>query len=169
MSGIQVGQDVHNPDAAKLKHTIYAVSENLCSRNSESHPELEFVSGLSDDDMPNGLGALFPSGGIWLWNALPILIVDSRYQGATGNAIERWYKNNYIARRINPNVSYLTFATGDGALDGGPIYRILHVAHNGEYNVYRPKDNTAFLGESFTGRQVADVIQRLFELHMAAA
>jgi hypothetical protein len=62
-----------------------------------------------------------------------------------GNAIERWFKNNYICRKINPEVSYVTFCTGEGAYAGGQIGKALNIAHLFGFNQYNPGENSAFL------------------------
>jgi hypothetical protein len=57
-------------------------------------------------------------------------VFEAKKQGAGGNAIERWFKNNYICRLISPFVSYVTFATGPGASVNGVIPKTLNVAHS---------------------------------------
>lgn len=55
-----------------------------------------------------------PDGGIWFRDGLPVLVVEAKYQGESGNAEERWYKNAQWISHINPKCIYYTLASGTG-------------------------------------------------------
>ena len=73
--------------------------------------------------------------GVWFYKGVLIAAFESKKQNDKGNAIERWFKNNFIVRAINPIATYVTFASGAGVIAGNPIHRILHIAHQGLYGV----------------------------------
>ena len=70
---------------------------------------------------------------------------EGKKQQDRGNAIERWYKNNFVCRTINPDVSYVTFCTGEGAYDNGQIGKALNIAHLDGFDQYNPGKNSAFM------------------------
>jgi hypothetical protein len=80
-------------------------------------------------------------------------------QNDAGNAIDRWFKNNYICRTINPYVSYVTFACGDGSKPGAIIPRTLNIAHLKGFNQFNLYDNSLFLKpEGFTEEELYDMM-----------
>ena len=99
--------------------------------NAKSAMNVAFV--LLSAKYPGGIGSCAPDGGVWFYNGELIACFESKKQGDKGNAIERWYKNNFIVRAINPSATYVTFASGAGVIAGNPIHRILHIAHQGAY------------------------------------
>ena len=99
-----------------------------------------------------------PDGGAWFYDSVLITVFEGKKQQNAGNAIERWFKNNFICRKVNPEVSYVTFCTGEGAfmnwtekegsdelMTYGQIVKALNVAHLDGFNQYNPGDNSAFL------------------------
>ena len=58
-----------------------------------------------------------PDGGIFLSKeGKPEVVFESKHQGERGNALERWYKNFAIAKRLGCK-RYVTFCSGDGFFD----------------------------------------------------
>ena len=55
-----------------------------------------------------------PDGGIWFRDGLPVLVVEAKYQGESGNAEERWYKNAQWVSHMNSKCIYYTLASGTG-------------------------------------------------------
>jgi|TARA_B100000073_G_scaffold203466_1_gene168726 hypothetical protein len=100
---------------------------------SAKYPMLSVEKKLQQCDIPGGIGSCAPDGGVWYYDGELIACFESKKQGDKGNAIERWFKNNFIVRAINPEATYVTFASGAGVIAGNPIHRILHIAHCGEY------------------------------------
>jgi hypothetical protein len=99
------------------------------------YPELIVQSKLNQSQIPGGIGSCAPDGGVWFYKGVLIAAFESKKQNDKGNAIERWFKNNFIVRAINPIATYVTFASGAGVIAGNPIHRILHIAHQGLYGV----------------------------------
>jgi len=160
--GIQPGTTATSDESARLDNQVKVASNTAFEYYSKIY-DLKFQAKLTKKQIPYGIGALSPDGGIWFYQDKPIMMIEAKHQGALGNAIERWYKNMYIARVINPNITYLTFATGLGVKQGGPIYDTLYIPHDGEYNVIRAGKNTAFLSvEAFELDKLVFWIKRAF-------
>lgn len=131
---------------------------------SKRYTGLTYQKKLSQKQIPGMIGSCCPDGGIFLKDGIPVLAVEAKYQNNKGNAIERWYKNAFIMRAINPGVAYITFATGEGTIVGGTIWRILSIAHKGEYNVIRANDNTAYLTiDPMSIEEMVSIIIQAFE------
>jgi hypothetical protein len=131
---------------------------------SKKYDGLTYQKKLTQKQIPGNIGSCCPDGGIFFLNGMPVLAVEAKHQENKGNAIERWYKNAFIMRAINPDVAYITFATGEGTIIGGTIWRILSIAHKGEYNVIRPNDNTAYLTiDPLTIEEMVTIIVNAFE------
>lgn len=60
----------------------------------------------------------YPDGGIWYNNDKPIAIFEAKKQGRQGNAIERWCKNNNIAKFLFGDIRYITFGIREGFENG---------------------------------------------------
>jgi hypothetical protein len=70
-----------------------------------------------------------PDGGMWFDgdrstpNRKLKVVFEAKHQGTGGNAIERWGTNHDICKAINPDCTYVTFATGAGAVNGEVLHR----------------------------------------------
>lgn len=70
-----------------------------------------------------------PDGGMWfdgdrtVKNRTLKTVFEAKHQGTGGNAIERWGTNHDICKAINPDCTYVTFATGAGAAEGEVLHR----------------------------------------------
>ena len=103
-----------------------------------------------------------PDGGAWYYNDQLIAVFEAKKQGDSGNAIERWYKNEYVCRRINESVSYVTFCCGDGAYRDGTIGKTLDIAHDGAFNEYREGKNSCWLSkEGFRMEFLRDKMRKI--------
>lgn len=102
-----------------------------------------------------------PDGGLWYYDGVLIAAFEGKKQGSGGNAIERWYKNQYICRTItNPKVSYTTFAIGSGATTSTPIGRTLVWAHEVGFNVSNTFGNSCYMKpEGFTDAEVYSIMR----------
>lgn len=56
----------------------------------------------------------YPDGGIWYKDGEPVAIFEAKKQGNQGNAIERWCKNNSIAKFLFGDIRYVTFGIREG-------------------------------------------------------
>lgn len=170
--GIQDGTVATDPRARKLddqcKHTKDSTFELL----KVLYPKLTLQKKLTQKQIPGGIGGCQPDGGAWFYDGVLILAVEGKKQQNRGNAIERWFKNNFICRLINQQVSYITFCTGEGAfmnwvekedsdelMTYGQIVKALNVAHLDGFNKYNPGKNSAFLNiDGFTKQEMQDIL-----------
>jgi len=83
-----------------------------------------------------------PDGGMWFERQPDgtrklLAAFEAKYQGKTGNAYERWNKNFMVCEYINPAVKYVTFMTGEGAVEG-------NVLHSFGTTMHKIKPNAVF-------------------------
>ena len=149
--GIQPGTVATDANARKLDEQCKNLKDEVYLVLKTLYPELTLQRKLSKDQIPGGIGACEPDGGAWFYKGVLIAVFEGKKQQDAGNAIERWFKNNYICKMINPNVSYVTFCTGEGAYDTGVIGKALNIAHLNGFNEYFAGMNSAFMSiEPFT-------------------
>ena len=106
-------------DAKRLDTALKDLKDIVFEELSIEYPDLVLQKRLLPSQIPGGIGGCEPDGGAWFYQDKLIAVFEAKKQQDSGNAIERWFKNNYICRLINPQVSYVTFATGEGAYEGG--------------------------------------------------
>ena len=143
--GIQKGTVATDAMGRQLDEQCKHLKESVFAVLSKKYPELVLQKKLTKDQIPGGKGACEPDGGAWFYRGVLIAVMEGKKQQDRGNAIERWFKNNFIYRKINPDVSYVTFCTGEGAYEDGTIGKALNVAHLEGFNQYNPGGNSAFL------------------------
>lgn len=137
--GIQAGTTAYDAESKLLDEQVSSISKRI------HIPGLVMQRKLRKDQIPYGHGSCAPDGGLWFNEAGALVAVfEAKKQNNAGNAIERWYKNHYICRSINPSVSYITFASGEGCIDGGTITNTLAIAHENIFDVYRQGRNSCF-------------------------
>jgi len=153
--GIQPGTVASSAASKKIDKQVKIASLDLFEELKDVIPGLTYQGKLNKDQIPGGVGACQPDGGIWLLNGKPIVASEAKKQGKGGNAIERWYNNSFILRTVNKDIMYATFATGEGALKNSTIWSTLHIAVEGNYNMIREKSESygqdgvsVFLSES---------------------
>jgi hypothetical protein len=167
--GIQNGTVATDARARKLDEQCKHLKQNVFSILKKKYPKLTLQKKLTKDQIPGGIGACEPDGGAWFYDGVLIAVFEGKKQQDRGNAIERWFKNNFICRLINPSVSYVTFCTGEGAyrfwdkvlgsLTYGQIVKALNVAHLDGFDQYYPGKNSAFLNkDSFTKEEISDTM-----------
>jgi len=86
-----------------------------------------------------------PDAGLFYYKGILIVSGEGKHQQDSGNAIERWFKNERILRKVEPNVTFITFASGSGAYEKGRIGKILRSAHPNGYNNYQVGENSCYL------------------------
>jgi hypothetical protein len=143
--GIQKGTVAIDARARQLDEQCKHLKESVFVVLSKKYPELVLQKKLTKDQIPGNKGACEPDGGAWFYRGVLIAVFEGKKQQDRGNAIERWFKNNYICRKINPDMSYVTFCTGEGAYENGQIGKALNVAHLDGFNQYNPGANSAYL------------------------
>lgn len=160
--GIQPGTVATDAAARKLDDQCKHQKQRLYNELKDLYPDLTLQKKLTKNQIPGGNGACEPDGGAWFYRDVLIAIFEGKKQQDRGNAIERWYKNNYICRKINPEVSYVTFCTGEGAYDNGQIGKALNISHLAGFNQYNPGDNSAFLRpDGFTGEEIYAIMKEV--------
>ena len=143
--GIQKGTVATDARARKMDNYCKELRESVFA-NFKSE-DLTVQKKLNQTQIPGGIGACEPDGGAWFYKGILIAVFEGKKQQNRGNAIERWFKNNFICRSINPQVSYVTFATGEGAKADGTIGKALNIAHLNGFNKYVPGGNSCFMNE----------------------
>lgn len=144
--GIQLGQVATDAAAAKLDSQCKTVScKVLATLQTKYGPEVTLQKKLTKSQIPGGIGACAPDGSLWFWKGTLIAAFEAKKQQNRGNAIERWYKNNFVCRTLNPSMSYVTFACGEGAVVGGVIHKALAIAHLPGFDVYTPGGNSCWM------------------------
>ena len=141
--GIQKGTVATDARARKMDNYCKELRESVFA-NFKSE-DLTVQKKLDQSQIPGGIGACEPDGGAWFYKGILIAVFEGKKQQNRGNAIERWFKNNFICRSINPQVSYVTFATGEGAKADGTIGKALNIAHLNGFNKYVPGGNSCFM------------------------
>lgn len=157
--GIQKGTVATDEHARKLDKQCKVIKESVFEDLSSKYPGLTMQRKLTKDQIPGGVGACEPDGGAWFYNDKLIAVFEGKKQQDAGNAIERWYKNNAICRGINADASYITFATGEGAVENGVISKTLNFAHLDGFDTYIPGGNSCFRNpDGFTESEMYDIM-----------
>jgi len=143
--GIQNGTVATDARARKLDEQCKHLKDDVYTELKKIYPELTLQKKLDKGQIPGLKGACEPDGGAWFYRGVLIAVFEGKKQQDRGNAIERWFKNNYICRSIRPDMSYVTFCTGEGAYEDGTIGKALNIAHLEGFNQYNPGGNSAFL------------------------
>ena len=111
---------------------------------------------------------ILPDGGAFYVNGKLAIVFEAKYQQKRGNAIERWYKNNYISRIINPDVSYVTIGAGYISEDGG-LYQGLSIAHSkdkGAVGKFEKSKNSLFLKESWNREDLVSLMSNILKQYI---
>jgi hypothetical protein len=163
--GIQLGQVATDKDAAKLdnqcKTSITKVYEAL---KEKYKGDIQFQKKLAKDQIPGGVGACAPDGSLWFWKGTLIAAFEAKKQQNRGNAIERWHKNHALCRMINPKVSYVTFACGEGAVVGGVIHKAIAFQHLDGFDKYVPGKNSCWMKpDGFKDEEIENIMVQVIE------
>lgn len=139
--GVQAGTSATTTWSRAIEKIVREVAAELRT----FHPDLVWRPGFTGTELGRAFGlpanlsllpGMQPDGGIWVHRASgkPVLFVEAKKQGKSGNAIERWYKNRDDAQALNPKALYVTFCYGEGFFDGNSAERTLFgaVAKDGD-------------------------------------
>ena len=105
-------------------------------RARERFPDLTWQRGYTGEQLAESLGlpalplrGFLPDGGVWFGEdrSRPLVAFEAKRQGATGNAIERWFKNHSVYKGLSGQL-YVTFCSGDGFFENNPPQRTLETA-----------------------------------------
>jgi hypothetical protein len=119
---------------------------------------------IRQDQIPGEIGACEPDGGAWFEGGKLVAVFEGKKQGERGNAIDRWFKNNFVCRDINPDVCYVTFCVGEGAGDGKVMQKTLNIAHLSGVNQFNPNGNSVYYSvDGFTNEFIENVMKEVLE------
>jgi len=162
--GIQPGTTAWDSESLKHDKVVRTASKEAEQILKKKYPSIRRLNKVLKDVLPTKVGACSPDGGVWYYQDRLIAAFEAKKQGPRGNAIERWYKNYFLIKEINDRCPLVTYAIGEGVKEGNPIYVILHAAHQGQYNKFRPAGPSCFLREhGFTVDEVRDSIVQFIE------
>lgn len=143
--GIQPNTTALDEVSSELDSNCKVARDLVKFELTKKYKKLVCKTKLNKKDIPGGIGSCCPDGGLWFYDDILICVFEGKKQQNRGNAIERWYKNNYICKKINPEVSYVTFACGEGTIENGTIRNTLNVSHfDGGIDAYVPTKNSVF-------------------------
>lgn len=163
--GIQIGQVATDEHAAKLDNQCKTLTTKVFeSLQAKYKDKIKFQKKLKKDQIPGGVGACAPDGSLWFWEGKLIAAFEAKKQQNRGNAIERWHKNHSMCRVINPEVSYITFACGEGAVVGGVIHKAIAFQHLEGFDKYNPGKNSCWMKPSgFSDEEIEKVMLQVIE------
>lgn len=108
-----------------------------------------------------------PDGGLWYKNGILQAVFEGKKQGKYGNAIERWQKNHWIAKTLNPNVKYITFGVREGFSDNSYAYRYAKTMLNSEgkiFNTLYPSGQSWFVNvDGFSKNELYNLMKKSLE------
>lgn len=163
--GIQPGQVATDDASRKLDNQCKRIACKVLAALQAKHgSRITTQKKLTPAQIPGGLGACEPDGSLWFLDGKLIAAFEAKKQQNRGNAIERWHKNNGLCRDINPNISYVTFACGGGAVRGGVIPKAIAFRHLGGFNTYVPGGNSCWMKpDGFTDEEVEAIMMQVLE------
>lgn len=163
--GIQIGQVATDEHAAKLDNQCKTLTTKVYETlHTKYKDKIKFQKKLKKDQIPGGVGACAPDGSLWFWEGKLIAAFEAKKQQNRGNAIERWHKNHSMCRIINPELSYITFACGEGAIVGGVIHKAIAFQHLGGFDAYNPGKNSCWMKPSgFSDEEIETIMMQVIE------
>lgn len=117
--GIQAGTNAFDENSKRLDESAKTARDSLVY----SFPSLKMVKTFPREMKLDLVGddcfGFSPDGGAWFESKGKLVAVfECKKQGKVGNAYERWWDNAVTAKHINKDVMYLTFCSGEGAMEG---------------------------------------------------
>jgi hypothetical protein len=129
--GIQAGTVATDRHAKHLDRGMKMIAEELAAELKEQGftmcKRLNRKEALEEFGIEVGCE---PDGGLWYKDGKLIAMFEGKKQGKGGNAIERWFKNNFLADVIDPDVKYVTLGSREGFAEGAYCYRIAKTVQN---------------------------------------
>jgi hypothetical protein len=158
--GIQPGSTVFDSESLKIDRDLKLVRDQLTSSLKDKFPRLSCQKKIKVGTYPF-LTPCEPDGGLWFYDGILIAVFEAKKQQDLGNAIERWYKNNYVANYLNSKVSYVTFCRGEGAYPTGQIGKILDIAHP-SWNQFNKYGNSCWLScDGFSFESIRNIMEEI--------
>ena len=152
--------------ASTLDGNVKEIAKKLYEELVKKYPNLRWQDKLKQTQIPSGVGGCQPDGCIFIMQNYFLCSFEAKKQQDAGNVIERWFKNHYIFNVIQEEnqpdfkMSYVTFVIGEGAIEGGVMWKALHIAHRKGFNTYHAGDTSAYLSvDSFTEKEIYDIMK----------
>lgn len=130
--GIQQGTTAISPASLALEDNLRVATQQVTEMSSygwrRGFSAAELATHFGVD--PQHMVGVYPDGGIWFLKDDPsriLVAAEAKKQGATGNAIERWYKNEAVLTALGTTI-YVTFCSGEGFFDQNPAQRSLEAS-----------------------------------------
>lgn len=180
--GIQVGTEAGSVDSKRLDGDVKVVSEAMAQAQrtyfyESGHRSLDETKNFSRKtiveaalpemkSMGVSIGCM-PDGGMWFSADRDSprqlqFAFEAKYQQDGGNAIERWAKNYLLCYRLNPDVKYVTFMSGEGAAHGG----VLHRFGESMTQVNGPNCMFYYEPEGFSQEAIFNIMNSVLELDL---
>jgi len=141
--GIQKGTEAGSKESKQLDGDVRVIAEAIAKAQTHYFYEIGHKNMLSErfSDAVKQAASLpelltmgitvgcVPDGGMWFdgnrlkANRKLIAGFEAKHQQDGGNAIERWCKNFMLCKGMNPDVKYITFMSGPGAMPDGVLYK----------------------------------------------
>jgi len=122
MAGIKKGTVAYDEHSSRLNNQLTIAKNELEEKLSSLGYMLK--RRLRREEVPGGLEGINPDGGIWCDSTGKVVaIFEAKKQGSSGNAHERWYKNQSVASYLYPDVKYVTFCCGSGVSKKSTMYK----------------------------------------------
>jgi len=108
-----------------------------------------------------------PDGGMWftgprsLLERLLAVAFEAKHQQDGGNANERWFKNHYFCKIVSPDMQYVTFMSGKGAVEGGVLW-----THVKSVEANDPNTHFYLSVNGFTANEVFDIMIKHLKLNL---
>lgn len=138
------------PKSKKLDTNVKQVSRNVAKSLCLKH-KTKYV-GTAESKGYN------PDGGIFYLDSKPVLVIEAKHQGRSGNAIERWGSLYLEFKTHYPDIHFLTFASGLGAHPTEVIGRTLRTTHPDGFNNLTGSNSAYLSEEGFTLEQLEVII-----------
>ena len=141
--GIQKGTEAGSEESKQLDGDVKVIAEVIAKAQTHYFYEFGHKNMISERfsdavkqaaslpelaEMGITVGCV-PDGGMWFSGnrSVPkrklVAGFEAKHQQDGGNAIERWCKNYMLCKGMNPNVKYITFMSGPGAMPNGVLYK----------------------------------------------
>jgi len=165
--GIQKGTTPISEESDKMDKQVRRCSKDILAELQLKYDDLIRLHKLPKACLFEGIGACQPDGGAWFYLDHLLAAFEGKFQGPTGNAIERWFKNFFHIVENNPRCPLVTWAAGPGVRPEGPIYKTLYRPVRGEYNVLRDDGPSVFLREEgFSDEEIKKTMIEFIEHEM---
>lgn len=184
--GIQVGTEAGSAESKQLDGDVKVVAEALAHYLISKHETKYYYERghknlkeghfnprvIAENSLPElkEMGITVgcrPDGGMWFDGprSQPRILrvaFEAKHQQDGGNAIERWCKNYLLCKGMNPDVKYVTFMSGPGAVPNGVLYKFGHsmVAANGDNCIFYYEPN------GFTQEGIFNIMISVLELDL---